>query len=74
MLRWIGGEGMDKAMMQALREDQAKLEAMTGESHPLEFIDEPPWDCTGCAGGDKWPVNQEVWRCPVCDTEYHDHG
>lgn len=58
-------------MMQALREDQSKIEAMTGESHPLEFINEPPWDCTGC---DKWPINHEVWRCPVCDTEYHDYG
>ena len=65
---------MDKAMMQALREDQAKLEAMTGESHPLVFLHEPPWDCTGCGGGDKWPISEEVWRCPVCDTEYHDHG
>lgn len=26
---------------------------MTGENHPLEFIDEPPWDCTGCAGHDR---------------------
>lgn len=35
---------------------------------------EPPWDCDGCAGGDKWPIDEEVWCCPVCDTEYHENG
>lgn len=29
-------------------------------------------DCPGCQGGDKWPNDQEVWRCPVCDAEYQD--
>ena len=33
---------------------------------------QPNWDCPGCQGGDKWPVSEEVWRCPVCDTEYYD--
>lgn len=31
---------MDKEMQRALREDQAKLEALTGEEHPLAFADE----------------------------------
>lgn len=30
-------------------------------------------DCPGCQGGDKWPQAEEVWHCPVCDTEFHDH-
>ena len=30
-------------------------------------------DCPGCGGGDKWPKDEEVWCCPVCDTEFHDH-
>jgi rubrerythrin len=34
--------------------------------------DGPPWDCLGCQGGDKWPADEAVWRCPVCDTEYQD--
>ena len=29
-------------------------------------------ECDGCAGGDKWPADQHVWLCPVCDAEYHD--
>ena len=55
----------------ALLADQAKHEAMTGEAHQLEFI-EPLYDCEGCGGGDKWPVAESVWLCPVCDTEYCD--
>jgi len=65
---------MTPEMMKALRADQAKLEAITGEEHPLEFLSEPPWDCPGCAGGDKWPITESVWLCPACDTEYHDNG
>ena len=66
---------MDKDMQAALRADQAKLEAMTGEKHPLIFVTEgPPWACPGCAGGDKWPIAESIWRCPVCDTEYYDNG
>ena len=65
---------MDKAMMDALRADQAKLESMTGESHALQFIHEPNWDCPGCQGGDKWPVSEPVWSCPVCDTQYFENG
>lgn len=60
----------DKAMRDALRADQEKLEAQTGEDHPLFFS--PDYDCPGCQGGDKWPVNESVWRCPVCDAEYYD--
>lgn len=33
---------------------------------------EPNYDCPGCQGGDKWPVKEPVWLCPVCDTEYRD--
>ena len=33
---------------------------------------EPNYDCPGCQGGDKWPVKEPVWLCPVCDTEYFD--
>lgn len=29
-------------------------------------------DCPGCQGGDKWPVSEPVWLCPVCDAEYYD--
>jgi ribosomal protein L37AE/L43A len=61
---------LDKAMRDALRADQAKLEAMTGEQYPLDF--EPDYDCPGCQGGEKWPVSESVWRCPVCDTEFYD--
>ena len=43
---------------------------------PLFFFDDgtsdedPPYDCEGCRGGDRWPADADVWRCPVCDTEY----
>lgn len=61
---------MDKEIQAALRADQEKLEAMTGKKHTLFF--EPDYDCEGCQGGDKWPVSDPVWLCPVCDTEYRD--
>ena len=38
-----------------------------GERDPEDFAD--PF-CSGCAGGDKWPVDENPWRCPVCDAEY----
>lgn len=31
-----------------------------------------PEECEHCLGqGERWPVDEEVWRCPKCDTEYH---
>lgn len=27
-------------------------------------------DCPGCGGGDKWPVGEQEWRCPICYSEY----
>lgn len=26
--------------------------------------------CPGCKGGDLWPISEDYWICPVCDTEY----
>ena len=53
-------------------------DAMTPNTQALQRLhggivsDAPNWDCPGCMGGDKWPVSESVWRCPVCDTEYFD--
>lgn len=69
-----GGRVMDKAIREAIRKDQAILEALTGEEQPLYFIDEHLWDWPGCGGSAKWLSDKSVWRCPVCDTEYSEHG
>jgi hypothetical protein len=45
---------------------------MAGPKDQEPDDDGPPYDCPGCQGGDKWPVDEPVWRCPVCDTEYWD--
>jgi hypothetical protein len=51
----------------------ADLAALIEMEKPVETEDrEPPYDCPGCGGGDKWPADEAVWVCPVCDAEYSD--
>ena len=40
------------------------------EPGPDDFADP---NCPGCRGGDKVPAHEPVWRCPVCDAEWHDY-
>ena len=47
---------------------------IAADEHYAERPDDPPYDCPGCAGGEKWPADEAVWTCPVCDTEYSEHG
>ena len=35
-------------------------------------MDDPDYDCSGCGGGDKWPIGEDYFRCPVCDTEFYE--
>jgi rubrerythrin len=30
----------------------------------------PNYGCPGCMGGDKWPLDEDPWTCPVCDAVY----
>lgn len=37
-----------------------------------EKLPDEPEECEHCLGqGERWPVDEEAWVCPKCDTEYH---
>jgi len=37
------------------------------------FWTKPKALCPYCWNdGENWPISEDVWRCPKCDTEYQD--